>query len=249
MKRINDVAADAADDVLAWLQGVGEDKRSYRWYVSAVNFYKRAGYVGSELSWLDQHSDWIKIADEHEYNQSVRDAIDSLKYLMSNPDITLEEFKALEKQLANCMEYVARFEKFRQQVDLTITADFRTLAEIILLRAMEKCPVKTGELIKSGGYDVYPDGFEVWFSSSHAWFAHENCTSKGRETADHPIHHVQGYKGHTGYYYNCHGGGHFLENAVQETFPDLQLVGDNYIQNDGDGGIFWRYNIGMGGLR
>ena len=258
---VNDKIYNAADSVLAWLQQPVSG-RSYRFYASTITIFKHSGIKGDNISWLEEHLDYVRITDNNDFYDSIHSVISSIEKKLADPRIPASEAEKLILKLENAKEFIRRYDKLCASIDIPVEAKLATLAEQICLLAQSKCPIgygkNAGELVESAGWEVYDNGFKVYFTARHAWFAHENCTSKGRETANHPIHVIKGYTGWSrtanrfvsvpGHVYNCHGNGHFLENAIHEVLPTLALTGDRYIQNDGNGGIVWYYNLQMGGF-
>ena len=258
---VNDKLYRAADEVLQWLQQPTSG-RSYRYYVSTITLFKHSGISGNNIDWLEKHLDYVRITDASDFYDSINDVIRTLEKKASDPRIPASEAEKLIRDIENAKEFIKRFDELYASVDIPVEARLASLAEQICLLAQSKCPIgygkHAGALAESAGWETYDNGFKVYFTARHAWFAHENCTSKGKETAEHPIHVIKGYTGWSrtanrfvsvpGHVYNCHGSGHFLENAIHEVLPKLSLTGSNYIQNDGSGGIVWYYNLGMGGF-
>lgn len=256
MRTINNTMAKSADTILAWLQRLGSE-RSYRWYASSIAIFKGRGLDSPELDWLESHLGAVNVGRYDSSAASVEKYIALAERAIKSGLLSKGLEQQARQQVADAKEFIKRFDDFLGHIQYDGAISMAAIAELIIIKAQQKCPVRTGELISSADWEAGETWFEVRFTSDHAWFAHEDCTNKGVGTAQHPIHHIEGYTGWSktaGRYvsvpsttYDCHGGGHFLSNAIQEVFPKLQLTGARYIQNDGSGGIIWHYDISMGG--
>ena len=244
MARIDDQIAKSADSVLKFLMVKNVKTMSYRDFaITALSYNRYAS--DSNTKYLVDHLSDVELTNDGTYNDSLDRVLAEIRRNIYSGTYSAKEEVEMLRKIGKALEWINKFQSVNVSPEIILQSKSIVLAEDILERAQEKCPVKEmpdgsrpATLLNSGDWHLTDTGFEVGFYTPYAWFAHENIA--GKSTAHHPMHHVK-YFGKIWYSYNCTGDGKFLELAAQEVFPTKTIVCSNE-----DGAVVFRYEWDWG---
>ena len=244
MARINDQIAKSADSVLKFLLVKNVKTMSYRDFAITALSYDRFSR-SNETRYLVNNLEDIEITNDGTFHDSLDKVIAEINRNIYSGVYSTEEADAMQTKIKKALDWIDKFQKVNVTPEAILKTQSVVVAEDILERAQEKCPVRElsngarpATLLNSGDWHLTDTGFEVGFYTPYAWFAHENIA--GKTTAHHPTHHIK-YFGKHWYSYNCTGDGKFLELAAQEVFPTRTIV----CSND-NGAVVFRYEWDWG---
>ena len=244
MDRINDQIAKSADSVPKFLMVKNVRTMSYRDFAITALSYDRFSR-SSATKYLVDHLADIELTNDGTFHDSLDKVIAEINRNIYFGVYSAKEIDAMQTKIDKALAWIDKFRKVNVQPEAVLQSKSALVAEDILERAQEKCPVRVlpggsrpATLLNSGDWHLTDTGFEVGFYEPYAWFAHENIA--GTTTAIHPIHSVK-YFGRHRYSYNCTGDGKFLELAAQEVFPSRTIVCSNE-----DGAVVFRYEWDWG---
>lgn len=244
MARINDQIAKSADSVLKFLMVQNVRTMSYRDYAITALSYDRYAR-SSETRYLVDHLGDIELTNDGTFHDSLDKVIAEINRNVYFGVYSTEEIDAMQSKINKALDWIDKFRKVKISPEIIMQSQAAIIAEDILERAQEKCPVREmpngnrpATLLNSGDWHTTDTGFEVGFYTPYAWFAHENIA--GTTTAHHPMHDIK-YYGRHWYSYNCTGDGKFLELAAQEVFPTRTIVCHNE-----NGAVVFRYEWDWG---
>jgi hypothetical protein len=156
------------------------------------------------LTDLDKYRNFDKLGNFNLESKGLRET-----YKASNEII--KDIKIARNWLRSYEKFVKANERINSRQ--VVISEQNTHDELILLgksilaRAIELCPMKTGNLRSSGFMLDMGDHVIIGFSAPYASYVHENLNIV------HPIHGGR----------DCGGRAKFLEVALQEFFPDRQV--------------------------
>ena len=239
MARINDQIAKSADSVLKFLMVKDVRAMSYRDFAITVLSYSRYSN-DPDVKYLVNHLGDIELTNDRTYHDSLDRVLAEINRNIHSGAYSTNEITEMQNKIDRALAWIDKFQKIKVAPTVVLEAQSAILAEDILERAQEKCPVRElpdgsrpATLLNSGAWHATATGFEVGFYTPYAWYAHENIA--GRTTAHHPEHEIK-YYGRHWYSYNCTGDGKFLELAAQEVFPTRTIVCSNE-----NGAVVFRY--------
>lgn len=137
---------------------------------------------------------------------------DEIIYDINNARDWIESYKDFEKQYQrlNNINYINKITK--AEFDKATHEELLLLGQSILGRAIERTPIDTGNLRKSGILIDNGDSVTIAFTAPYASYVHENLN------ANHPWH-----MDSKGMQRNCGGEAKFLEKTLQEFFPNRNV--------------------------
>lgn len=133
-------------------------------------------------------------------------------------DDIIKDIQISRQWLKSYQNFLTNSQNFNQHEQLI------TLGKSILGRATELCPMRTGNLRRSGTLYDFKTYIIIAFEAPYATYVHENMA------ITHPLHQDS---------FNCGGRAKFLEIALQEFFPDRSV----WVETTGVKGVYAKISI------